>query len=233
MSLPQPQKRNPVAALSLICGFLAFIPFVGLLAIVLGVIGLAKTRDPLVGRRGAAKAGIALGCLGVVLSVPIIYFYVMLNHTAQRGRTGSNLHQIGLAINEYANDNATRFPPDLGTLAKIQHLLPADFLCPSMPGGSSLPSNLDQMTVDEKADWINRNADVAYLGKSLTSSSPSDAIVLYEKHDERSSPPDGSFNEYEVQMLFADGHIEDVPAADARIRINRQTAQSIAPSNSR
>ena len=81
------------------------------------------------------------------------------------------------------------------------------------------------MTIDQKADWVNQHADVIYLGAGLMAGAPPETIVLYEKHDERNSPPDGSFDDYEVQMLFADGHVEAVPSADAHRRIEKQKSK--------
>jgi prepilin-type processing-associated H-X9-DG protein len=218
----KPGKENPFAILSFVCGLIACVPFVSVLAIIFGIVGLKKTKDPRVSRKGTAIAGILLGCVGVLANVPVVYVYVMMKQTSDRVRSAGNLSQIGKAILAYTNDNRGRYPPDLGELVKTRHIPVADFLCPSMPGGSSLPSNLQQMTIAQQAAWVNQNADVVYVGAGLTQGAPAETIVLYEKHDERNSPPDGSFDSYEVQMLFADGHVEPVPTADAHRRISDQ-----------
>jgi hypothetical protein len=220
-----PEKGNPVAILSLICGLISCVPFVSVLAIVFGIIGVRKTKKPHVGGKGSAITGIALGSIGLLTNVPVIYVCVMMNHTADRIRCASNFSQVGQAILAYSNDNRGRYPPDLAALVKAQNISVADFLCPSMPGGSSLPSNLEQMSIDQKADWVKQHADVVYLGACLRLDAPPETIVLYEKHDERNSPPDGSFNTYEVQMLFANGHVEPIPSAEAHRRIEGQLAR--------
>jgi hypothetical protein len=64
-----PQSKTSGAAIgSLICGILGCVPWVtGLLAIVLGIVGIKNTKDPLTRGRGLAVAGLVLGCVSVVL----------------------------------------------------------------------------------------------------------------------------------------------------------------------
>lgn len=62
----QPKKSNGAAIGSLVCGVLFCIPAItSLVAIILGFIGLRKARDPQVGGKGLAIAGLILGFLGV------------------------------------------------------------------------------------------------------------------------------------------------------------------------
>jgi Domain of unknown function (DUF4190) len=217
------QKGNIMAVASFVCALLGCVPFLSILAVIFGIIGLRKTKDPRIGHMGLAIAGIVLGCLCTLTILPEeVNIGWQFHHTADRVKCASNLRQIGEAFLNYSNANWGPYPPDLGTLVKTQGISVDDFLCPSMPGGSSLPSNMDQMTVDQKADWVNQNADVVYLGAGLRQGAPAETIVLYEKHDERNSGPDGSFEDYEVQMLFADGQVEAVPSAEAHRRIDGQ-----------
>jgi hypothetical protein len=61
-----PRKSNGAAIGSLICGILGCIPFItGILAVVLGIVGIKKTKDPQVGGKGLAIAGIILGLLSI------------------------------------------------------------------------------------------------------------------------------------------------------------------------
>jgi hypothetical protein len=62
-----PKPRTSVAAIiSLICGLLGCIPFVtGLAAVILGIVGIKKTKDPMVKGKGMAIAGLVLGCLSI------------------------------------------------------------------------------------------------------------------------------------------------------------------------
>ena len=63
----QPKKSNGAAIGSIVCGALSFcIPVVmGLVAVILGFIGLRKARDPQVGGKGLAIGGMVLGLLGL------------------------------------------------------------------------------------------------------------------------------------------------------------------------
>lgn len=64
--LPSPQG-NGAAVGSLICGLIGCVPYVtSLLAVILGIIGIRKTRHPGVGGRGMAITGLILGLLGII-----------------------------------------------------------------------------------------------------------------------------------------------------------------------
>ena len=63
-SAAAPRRGNGPAIASLVCGLLGCVPFLtGLAAVILGIIGLRKTRDPRVSGRGMAIAGLVLGAL--------------------------------------------------------------------------------------------------------------------------------------------------------------------------
>lgn len=65
---PPDRRGNGAAAASLVFGIFGCVPEVaGLLAILLGVIGLRRARQPNVGGKGVAAAGLALGIVSVVL----------------------------------------------------------------------------------------------------------------------------------------------------------------------
>ena len=61
---PPARRANGPAIASLVCGILGCIPFLtGLAAIILGIVGIRKTRDPQVSGKGMAIAGLVLGLL--------------------------------------------------------------------------------------------------------------------------------------------------------------------------
>jgi hypothetical protein len=64
----QPVPRgNPPAVISLVCGILGCIPILtGLLAVIFGVVGLNKARDPYVSGKGMSIAGLVLGIISLV-----------------------------------------------------------------------------------------------------------------------------------------------------------------------
>ena len=83
-ALPPGQRRtNGLAITSLILGILGCIPWItGLLAVVFGILGIRKTRDPQVGGKGIAIAGLVLGILSFigwsVLVTPIVGFFATI-----------------------------------------------------------------------------------------------------------------------------------------------------------
>jgi hypothetical protein len=65
--MPQPSTTSGAAVASLICGLLFCIPFVtGLLAFILGLVGISSTKNPNVRGRGMAIAGLILGLLSLL-----------------------------------------------------------------------------------------------------------------------------------------------------------------------
>jgi hypothetical protein len=158
----------------------------------------------------------------VIVAVPMIgvavvgiSIYLQFHQTDLRIRCASHMKAIGQAILLYSNDNEGHYPPDLGTLVKSQNISLDNFLAPSMPGGDSLPSNLDQMTRNEQADWANHHGDFIYVGAGLEQGGDPSTPVLYEKRVEDNSAPDLDIGPKDVQVLFRDGHVEQVPPSKA------------------
>jgi hypothetical protein len=64
---PPPRRGNGAAIASLVLGLLGCIPVLtSLLAVILGAVGIRKTRDPAVGGKGLAIAGLVLGLVGLL-----------------------------------------------------------------------------------------------------------------------------------------------------------------------
>jgi hypothetical protein len=64
---PSPRRGNGAAIASLVLGILGCVPLLtGVAAILLGIIGLRKTRDPAVGGQGLAVAGLILGMVSLL-----------------------------------------------------------------------------------------------------------------------------------------------------------------------
>jgi Domain of unknown function (DUF4190) len=65
--LPGRRHTSGAAVASLIFGIIGCIPYLtGILAIVFGVMGIRRTRDPMSGGRGLAIAGLILGIISIV-----------------------------------------------------------------------------------------------------------------------------------------------------------------------
>jgi hypothetical protein len=65
-----PRLSNGSAIASLIFGILGCIPFTGVLAVPLGIAGIKKTKNPQVGGKGLAIAGLILGLINLAVYIP-------------------------------------------------------------------------------------------------------------------------------------------------------------------
>src|SRR5687768_11769373 len=63
---PQAPRSNGAAVGSLICGLLGCLGITALAAIILGILGIKKAKDPQVGGKGMAIAGLVLGILWLI-----------------------------------------------------------------------------------------------------------------------------------------------------------------------
>ena len=117
--------------------------------------------------------------------------------TANHVKSMGNLRQIGQAILLYSNDNHGAYPPDLGTLIKTEDIGGEAFIDPS--GSNRLPPDWANMSADDKAKWVNDNADYVYVGAGMKQGADPATIVAYEKSDNKG---DGK------NILFGDCHVE-------------------------
>ena len=68
LGMPMGKRSNGWSIASLICGILGCVPFLtGALAVIFGIIGIRKARDPQVGGKGLSIAGLVLGIVSIVL----------------------------------------------------------------------------------------------------------------------------------------------------------------------
>jgi prepilin-type processing-associated H-X9-DG protein len=207
----QELKTSGMAIASLVCGILFCVPFSSILAIVFGIIGITQTKPGQAKGRGMAIAGTVLGGLYLVLLLPLSIAILLpsLNkarETANRAKCASNMHQIGLAILLYQNDNRQEYPPDLTTLWKNEQLNGSVFVCPS--------SNDTPATTP---DQLNSGGHLSYVYiKPTTTSADANTVVLYENSTDHAG--DG------MNMLFGDGHAEWESAANAKQLVDQATA---------
>ena len=216
-----PTQTNGFAIASLIVGIVSFcIPVLGsLAAIVLGIVGLTRTKDPRVGCKGMAITGIVLGGLSIVITPCFISIMLpSLNRareTANRVKCASNMKQIGQALAIYASNNKGAYPPDLVTLLNNTPSLSLEVM--------TCPSSMD--TPAPNAGALNAGGHLSYIYLPLPSlrsvASPTGTVVLYEPMTNHSN--DGT------NMLFADGHVEFVPKAKAQALIAAIQAGQNAP----
>jgi prepilin-type processing-associated H-X9-DG protein len=207
----QPQQQgNGLAVASLVIGILGFCLPIGFIAIVLGALGMKKTRDPRVGGKGMAIAGLVLGIVStmfVLLQVSILL--PALNRAREQGnrvKCASNLRQIGLAVQMYANSNKGNFPPDLPTLVKSQGVGGNTLVCPStnQTPASGTPSF-----------QLGKDLSYVYVGKGRNFTAQSDVVIAYEPPSDHTPGLTGAGSGGNV--LFADGHVEFLPNLDSVI----------------
>jgi prepilin-type processing-associated H-X9-DG protein len=177
-------QGSGLATASLICGIFLCFPPASLAAVILGIVGLNRSKAAQVGGEGKAIAGIVLGALGLILLAPAILAPALLAHgrdAANRVRCAANLRQIGTACLRYSFENE-KYPQDLEVLVNNGYLTRADLNCPSSKPSASSPGR----------------SSYVYLGANMSQSTPASAILAYESiadHD------DG------LNLLFNDGHV--------------------------
>ncbi len=196
-------KTSPMAITALVFGILGFcVPLIApVLAIVFGAIAMSRTRDPRVGGRGLAIAGLTLGCVGFFFSfLSVSILLPSLNRareTANRVKCASHMRQIGQALLLYSNDARGPYPESLPVVLATQDVASDIFCCPSSnetPATGGTPqAQANNLTVGPHLSYV-------YVGKGVNNSAGADTVVLYEpltNHDR-----DG------MNVLFGDGHVE-------------------------
>ncbi|MEA2708784.1 MAG: hypothetical protein QOF78_1385 [Phycisphaerales bacterium] len=196
----QGQGANGLAVASLVLGIIGiFVPILpGIVAIILGIVALNKTRDPRVGGRGLAIAGISVGAISMIISVGCMASILLpslgrARETANRVKCNSNMRQIGLALLLYGNDNRGVYPPDFPPLLLTQDITSEVFVCPS-----SNDTKAPGATAQEQAPNLHKHCSYVYLPGGTTSSS-AEAVLAYEPMSNHDG--DGA------NFLFGDGHV--------------------------
>jgi prepilin-type processing-associated H-X9-DG protein len=123
-----------------------------------------------------------------------------------REKCASNLRQIGLAIQMYANDNKGQLPPDLGAVLATQDLTSNDFVCPS--------SSDDRATGPTTQAILQDFAKPGRCSYVLASPLPSMWNLLTPAHVLAYEPP-ANHNGDGMNVLFGDCHAEFVEKSQA------------------
>jgi prepilin-type processing-associated H-X9-DG protein len=132
---------------------------------------------------------------------------------AQMVQSSSNLRQVGVAVQLYANEHQNDLPPDLGTTYSYLGS-PAVYVAPQRAGAVQFPAGKPE----EIAKWVNENSDYVYVGKALGKytqilNAPQ-TVLAHEKFE--------LANNERVYVLYADGHVEFTPVAITKDRIEEQ-----------
>lgn len=113
---------------------------------------------------------------------------------ANRIKSATNLRQIGLGLQMYANEHKGRYPDDLA--AAQEFIGTAETYANPRSPSAPVPPGLEGEAL--KA-WINESSDYAYLGKGKSVRERGDVVLAHEK-------PDGLTDG--LNILFNDGHVE-------------------------
>ena len=126
-----------------------------------------------------------------------------------------NLRQIGAGVHMYAVDHNEQLPPDMGALVAGRYVISAEvFIKPD--AGKAVPGEVANAKPEEQAAWVNLNGDYVYVGagkKIGEIRTPATTVLAYERLETAGE---------RVGVLFADGHVEVVPAARAKEMVEAQ-----------
>ncbi len=216
-----------MAVAALICGILGFcMPFLFIVAIVLGIVGIVVT-----GKAPLYKSGKGMAITGVILGAVAAMFWLMFmasiiipsfshaREAACRVVSRSNINHIIQCMWMYEEDYNGQIPPDLGVLVIGGYMIADGVVRP--PSDTVVP-RFD--TVEEEAAWVNENSDYVYCAGRLGVStfndivSPSNTIILYERI------PEGEWKG--ICIGFADGHVEFARKREA-LKMLRDIGESV------
>ena len=196
----QQQASNGMAILSVVFGAAGFLMPVlaSIPAIIFGILGLKRTRNPAVGGKGVAITGIALGAASLFIGVAVwgCMLSIMLpslnraRETANRVKCAANLKAIGNALLLYANENRGMYPPDFQTLISTQDITFDSFVCPS--SNDQRASQMSELSTRGHLSYV-------YVPGMNTRAS-AEHVIVYEHIEDH--------NQDGANFLFGDGHVD-------------------------
>lgn len=147
--------------LSIPCVFACVGPLVGLVAVILGIVAIARSaaQPNVVGGRGRAVGGIVTGVVGLLLIVPIVMFGGVVFGSGGVATRMADLGLVGQGLEMYQQTH-NAYPPDLATLDRSGMISPN----PLDPGGAPTAHTAYVVGIEpgDPRDWI-----VAYTRTQL------------------------------------------------------------------
>ena len=138
----------------------------------------------------------AFGLLGSILLPNLC----RAREPANRAKCASNLHQIGLGILLYQQDNGQAYPDTLGRLVLTEQIGADVFVCPASADEKSPATQPAEMAADVDGGAAKHHCSYVYLGRGLSGNVPATMPIVYERLDDHDD--DG------CNVLFGDGHAE-------------------------
>ncbi len=175
--------------------------------------GSARKRaagDPGQRRRARLATMCAWGTMAVSAAAAMIAFSSDMGVSREipnRVKCRSNLRAIGQSILLYANENKGHYPPALDLLISTQDVGTSVFICPSSnddkaQGATSELRVQDFRTTPGRCSYI-------YIGAAFTQGTATAAhVIAYE--------PLANHSKGGMNVLYGDGHVDWLSAADAR-----------------
>ncbi len=221
---PSPERYLRYARKCAGWGFL--VPFLGLIGIGFGIATAAQDAlSPRQRKWGFGWAGV--GLLSTLVN-PLMCFTLLLpslNHRNPESnmlKCESNLRQIGLAIEMYANDFGYQLPPDFQSVIATQDIIPFVFICPQSDNDDAVP-------VGAAASVVEGTPTCSYLLYRLPNQTlrqvPPNAILVFEKECFHTPANQG------MNVLHADGSTTTLTEAQAKVVLRElMTGQNPPPS---
>jgi len=158
-------------------------------------------------RAEVGVGGIALGLFLLATLTLGLLFLSKLRERDNRENCAFNLHQIGIALLEYADRNGGAFPPTLASLITDPHV---DFRVRALVCPSTTDSPAPGATPDQQAHAIQTepgHLSYVYAGKGLTNQATAATVLAYDNPH--------NHGDAGIEVLFGDGHVEFLDKARA------------------
>jgi prepilin-type processing-associated H-X9-DG protein len=118
-----------------------------------------------------------------------------------RVKCASNLHQLGLAMIMYMQDNNGQYPPSLATLLVDEQITAQVFICPDSADTPATGATTQAIAADLLKPG---HCSYIYLGNGLTDkTTPANAVIAYEPLSNHAAAGWKGMN-----VLYGDGHID-------------------------
>ena len=147
------------------------------------------------------------------VTAPAFLLHPRVRDPSPREKCASNLRQIGLATLMYANEHGGRFPDRLEDLL-AEDINPDVFVCPLSNDTAIVAPTTQQAGLRLSAEP--GHVSYIYVGKGLTDKADAKVLVAYERIAHHG---DG------LNMLFADGQVQFVPSAQAKVLIAQASSR--------